>query len=178
MAHIARLTFDASREQLTGAIAPHHFHLHAVSGGGRGSTVQGVASNSLTSHLANTRTIKQHGQYVQRGGTLPPGAYRCEYLAQHPHFGECVRLHALQSAMAIHSPFASMPIFHGRDSFYIHGRGKHGSDGCIVVLHRSDRIRLNGAIRDFEGAVVLKVVHVAYMLPAENFGGSAGGVVT
>mgnify|MGYP001286680606 CR=1 FL=1 len=166
MPHAAHLTFDASAELLSGLVGTHHFHVHAVSGGGRGATVAGVASERLTSHMATTKTIKQNGQYIQRGGTLPPGAYTCQYLANHPPFGECIRLHALPSATAIHSPFATMPIVHGRGGFYIHGRGPHGSDGCIVPLHHGKRILLNRAIRDYAGQVLLRVIHVPYVLPA------------
>jgi hypothetical protein len=165
----AHFTFDAPSERLTGMIGTDHFHLHAVSGGGRGRTV-GVASDTVESHLATTQLIK-HGPRAHRGGTLPPGTYRCQYLANHHHFHECVRLHALPSATAIHSPFATMPIVHGRGGFYIHGRGRHGSDGCIVPLLHGERVRLNHAIRDYAGPVLLRVTNVPYTLPAENVRG-------
>lgn len=35
-------------------------------------------------------------------------------------------------AKVIHTPFALHAISHGRDKFYVHGHGIHGSDGCIV----------------------------------------------
>jgi hypothetical protein len=167
----AILTYDAADEILRGNIGSVFFILQAVSGGGRGSTVPGVASQTLESHSATTKTVKHQGQYIQRGGTLPPGQYRCEYLHNHPPFGECVRLHALPSAHAIHTPLASMPIFHGRGGFYIHGRGVHGSDGCVVPLHHHERIKLNHAIRDCSGGVILRVVNVTFPLPAENVKG-------
>ncbi len=63
-----------------------------------------------------------------------------------------------------------MPIAHGRDGFFIHGRGTHGSDGCIVPMNPSERKKLNHAVRDHTGPVGLKVVHVGYVLPAENPG--------
>lgn len=39
------------------------------------------------------------------------------------------------------------PIVHGRGGFTLHGRGRHGSDGCIVSLNHDERIRLKLAVR-------------------------------
>jgi hypothetical protein len=150
----------------------------AYSGGSRGHKVVSSKlaaeylhrdANNLTSRLATTGEKKDsHGHYIQRGGTLPPGHYDCRYVAHHPHFGECIQLLRRQDALAIHSPFSPHPIPHLRhNDFFIHGAGPKGSDGCIVVVSLHERRRLNRAVKDFAGNVVLFVQNVSYMLPAE-----------
>ena len=175
--HTALLEYNAARELLMGTIGSSHFNLVAYSGGSRGHKTDVGAgkaarylhsrANSLFSHLATTRTIEKHGTFIQRGGTLPPGHYICQYHADHPTFKECIQLAQTSDALAIHSPFASMPIPHGRGGFFIHGSGPKGSDGCIVPANNSERLRLNKAVKEFDGKVVLQVTHVSYMLPAE-----------
>jgi len=174
---IARLEYNAARERLTGAIGEVHFNFIAYSGGSRGHTAHiktrlakaylHTQADSLFSHLATTKTIEKNETFIQRGGTLPPGHYRCQYLEDHPPFGPCIQLVQTRDALAIHSPFSPFPIPHGRGGFFIHGSGPKGSDGCIVPSDPADRQRLNKAVRDFEGKVVLEVTHVSYMLPAE-----------
>ena len=178
-AAVARLEYNAAREQLAGVIgqAPR-FDLTAYSGsrGHKTNVSPQVATqnlhaqaNSLMTRLATTKTREDNaGHYTQRGGTLPPGHYLCHYLHHHSTFGECIQLQRMSDAVAIHSPFASMPIPHGRgDDFFIHGSGPKGSDGCIVPANNGERLRLNKAVRDFPGRVILQVTHVSYMLPAE-----------
>lgn len=179
------LTFDAAAETLSGVIGKHpRFCMRAYSGGSRGHSpgvVQALTkrylhsqASSLRSHLATTPERKDaHGNYVERGGTLPPGYYRCLYLKHLPGFGECIRLMPSAGAFAIHSPFASLAVPHGRNmhSFLIHGPGPKGSDGCIVPQPEAERHRLNRAIRDFDGPAILQVIHVSYSLPAERFDG-------
>lgn len=175
----AELVYDAARELLTGIIgnAPR-FHLVAYSGGSRGHKTNVTATqakdylhnqaSSLMSHLATTKTKEHKGKYSQRGGTIPPGHYDCVYVKHHPTFGDCIRLLRQKDAEAIHSPFSAHPIPHGRgNDFFIHGSGAKGSDGCIVPALRGERLRLNKAVHDFQGTVVLYVKNVSYMLPAE-----------
>lgn len=170
------LRYDAAGEFLSGQFPGSlPIRMRAVSGGGRGSISSDVAENTLRSRQATTPMIKNGAdQRTQRGGTLPPGLYRCVYVATHPRFGECIRL--LRDAAhlhVIHSPFASAPIPHGRgNDFFIHGRGHLGSDGCIVPLIPNERQRLNEAVRAHAGPVTLEVVGVNYMLPAEHFNGT------
>jgi hypothetical protein len=179
---VAQLVYDAAAEILSGTIGQQpRFFMKAYSGGSRGH-IPGVdpklaaqylhnSANRLSSHFANTAEVTDaHGNYKQRGGTLPAGHYRCHYLAHHPPFGECIWLHRLADAMAIHSPFSPYPFPHGRtDSFYIHGHGAKGSDGCIVPESHAERLRLNHAVKEFSvsGRVVLLVKNVSYILPAE-----------
>lgn len=58
--------------------------------------------------------------------------------------------------------------FYNRDGMYIHRRGPIGSQGCIVVENEADRIRLNQAIKNWSGTVMLKVTDVGMPLPAER----------
>ncbi len=173
------MTYDAAQELLTGTVGTAHpFHIKAYSGGSRGHSAVGARvatqylhnqASALSSHLANTRTVKDaHGHYKQRGGTLPAGHYSCHYVAHHPDYHECIQLSRQGDAKAIHSPFSPHAIPHGRaDDFFIHGRGAKGSDGCIVPANHGERIRLNHAVKNFVGVVVLVVKNVAYQLPAE-----------
>ena len=182
---VARLEYNAAAERLSGTIGTEIFNFIAYSGGSRGHQANVTAQQATTylhnqagtlkSRLATTPEITdKSGKYVQRGGTLPPGHYRCEYKANYPGFGECIRLHRLSDALAIHSPFASMPIPHGRtDGFFIHGSGPKGSDGCIVPANHAERLRLNKAVKDFAGSVILQVTHASYTLPAEIGGAFA-----
>lgn len=181
MKHVARLTYNAASEMLTGAIGKEHFNEVAHSGGGRGHKAN-VSTEKSTRYLHNspvqeslgrlatTREIydKKTDTYRQRGGTIPPGHYKCRYMAKHPTFGECVYLEPLEDARAIRSPFASVPIIHHRGGFFIHGHGPKGSDGCLVLAHESRRKALNRAIQNFGGSVILEVTHASYMLPAER----------
>jgi len=176
---VAELVYDAARELLTGTIGTEpRFHLIAYSGGSRGHKAKVTPqqadnylhnhSDTLLSRLATTQTKEHKGKYAQRGGTIPPGHYDCQYIKHHGKFGECVRLLRQKDAEAIHSPFSAFPIPHGRgNDFFIHGSGAKGSDGCIVPALDGERLRLSRAVRDFQGKVVLYVKNVSYMLPAE-----------
>ena len=179
MTAIARLTYNAASQILSGHVGNEKFHEIAFSGGGRGHTattpdkaVRYLHSNPLNKSLgllATTREIydKQSDTYSQRGGTLPPGHYHCVYIAAHPTFHKCIRLEPMRDAHAIVSPFARHPIVHHRSGFFIHGHGPKGSDGCLVLAHENRRKLLNKSVSEFNGWVTLNVTHVSYMLPAE-----------
>jgi hypothetical protein len=162
----AILTYNASSEILSGEIGDRSFHLKAYSGGGRGSVHVMQWDRSLKSRFANT---KQKGP--QRGGTLPPGHYLCHYQAHHPKFHECIWLERCSDAVGINSPFSAKPILHYRgNDFFIHGRGEHGSDGCIVPENGAQRLALNQAVKHSASKVYVHVVGTAYLLPAERGG--------
>ena len=175
----AELVYNAAAEILSGTVGSEHFHMIAYSGGSRGHKADvrpKVAkrylydqSAMLSSRLATTSEIKDvHGNYLRRGGTLPPGHYSCHYVLHHPTFHECIQLLRGADAMAIHSSFSPYPIPHGRgNDFFIHGSGPKGSDGCIVPANEAERRRLNRAVKQFQGKVTLLVKNVSYMLPAE-----------
>ena len=159
------LVYDIAKELLYGTVGREKFHLKAYSGGGRGKAEgYGPGENSLTSRLSTTKE-DEDGRI--RGGPIPPGDYRCLYLAHHPPFkGPVIHLLPEANARAIHTVLASMPIPHGRGRFFIHGRGELGSDGCIVPDIPTERMRLNKAIKTHNGTT-LKVINASYMLPAE-----------
>jgi len=175
----AELVYDAAREWLSGTIGREPaFHMLAYSCGSRGHKAKVMpeqakaylhpTAGTLKSHLATTQEITdKNNAYKQRGGTIPPGHYRCHYLKNHPPFNECIQLTPEKDAHTIHSPFSPFPIPHGRSGFYIHGSGAKGSDGCIVPANEAERRRLNKAIKNFPGDVMLVVKNVSYMLPAE-----------
>jgi len=178
-ASVANLTYDAVSEVLSGNIGRYSFRMTAYSGGSRGHRA-GVKSaladkylhnqaDTLSSRLATTSEVKDsQGRYKRRGGTLPPGHYVCHYLAHHHAFGECIRLLRSADARAISTPFYPHPILHGRENdFFIHGSGPKGSDGCIVPAIRAERFRLNKAVKQFAGSVILEVKNVSYQLPPE-----------
>jgi hypothetical protein len=184
---IAHLQYDAASERISGWIGTEHFNERAFSGGSRGHKTVGVKlakeylhdqENTLQSRLSTTGEKKDaHGNYLQRGGTIPPGHYTCHYIEHHKSFKECIRLDPTKDAYAIYSPFASMPIYHHRGGFYIHGHGPKGSDGCLVPESEHKRRVLNQAIKNFKGVVVLEVIHVSYMLPAEQFEYNSGPMI-
>jgi hypothetical protein len=43
----------------------------------------------------------------------------------------------------------------GRDGFYIHGRGPHGSDGCIVPLDKTEFSNLMKALTKSHGGTLV-----------------------
>jgi hypothetical protein len=55
---------------------------------------------------------------------------------------------------------------YNRARFYIHGRGAHGSDGCIVPESGVQRRHLNKAIKNAAGTVLLEAVDQGMPLPA------------
>src|SRR5688572_14935895 len=138
------LVYDVFAQTLSGSVGDQRFQLRAFSGGGRGKSY-GLdrGETDLTSWLSTTRTDDGRGV---RGGPIPPGVYECVYISNHQKFHECVFLKPALSARRIYTPFANHPIEHRRSRFYIHGRGHHGSDGCIVPEDPSERKRLNAAI--------------------------------
>jgi hypothetical protein len=176
---IARITYNAASQLLSGVIGETRFNDIAYSGGSRGhkATTSAKATrylhasslNESMGRLATTREIydKKSDRYSQRGGTIPPGHYLCVYLSNYKDFHECIRLEPMRDAHAILSPFARHGIVHHRGGFFIHGHGPKGSDGCLVLANETRRKLLNQVVKGFQGYVVLEVTHVSYMLPAE-----------
>ena len=161
------LTYDIANELLSGNVGKHKFYTRAFSGGGRGRKPKyGSGEDTLRSHLSTTVANEENGL---RGGPLPPGDYVCTYVAHHHIFHECIHLRITNSARYINSAFARFPIWHGRPQdgdFYIHGRGKKGSDGCIVPALPSELHRLTRSIKE-ASETKLTVINASYELPAE-----------
>jgi hypothetical protein len=154
------LTYSIAREWLSGSIDRQQFQLRASSGGGRGRKGAG-AEFSVNSYDVHRKANKSEDI---TGGPLPPGLYSCEFVAAHPKLHRCIRL----------LPAVTVKLA-GRGGFYIHGRGKHGSDGCIVPENASELHRLVEAIKDASRTVTLHVVDVGWPVPAAR---STSGILT
>ena len=144
------LVYNIVEELLTGSIDGVSITAQVVSGGRAGSKMKGVV-NPLLANNPYATGVKKKG--TTPGGPTIMGKY---HLKTHESKQKWIRL----------VPFAEN-VMHGRAGFAIHGRGNRGSDGCIVPALRGERLRLNKAVHDFQGTVVLLVTHVSYMLPAE-----------
>jgi hypothetical protein len=116
----ADLTYYISEGLLTGIVNGRMIHMIALSGGGGGSTLHKTVMSMNNPYMEALKTVGSGKKHVH-GGPLPPGEYVIEKPAKHRHLGLSARL----DPPAGHSPM-------GRDGFYIHGVGPHGSDGCIV----------------------------------------------
>jgi len=120
MSEKANFTYYIYEGVLAGIAGGKMFHLTALSGGGGGST-KNKPQISVNNPYATGLKTSGVGAKHQHGGPLPVGWYTIARPAQHPHLGRSARL----------SP-KNLKLMMGRDGFYIHGRGPHGSDGCIV----------------------------------------------
>ena len=118
----ANLTYYIFEGVLVGNAGGRSFHLLALSGGGGGSTKSRPAASMNNPYMTALKTTSPGAQH-QHGGPLPSGWYKILKPAQHPHLGRSALLEP-------RIPNAMM----GRGGFFIHGRGPHGSDGCIVPL--------------------------------------------
>jgi hypothetical protein len=120
---MAQLTYYIFEGVLVGNAGGRSYQLTAGSGGGAGSTTKRPTSAANNPYATGLKTSESGSRHVH-GGPLPVGRYRILPPAQHPHLGLSARLEALSGA--------ARP---GRAGFFIHGRGTHGSDGCIVPMH-------------------------------------------
>jgi hypothetical protein len=125
------LTYYISESVLAGTVGNRMFHVLALSGSG-GGRIRSARDESLDNAYSLDNPYmeawKAKAQPVRRpeghvkGGPVPPGKYTINSPSQHPHLGLSARL--------VSATFKPM----GRDGFFIHSRGPHGSDGCIVPL--------------------------------------------
>lgn len=158
------LTYSIARERLEGEVGGQKFSMRAFSGGGRGR-VGGGAEHTPESYDVFRKEKEGGGKHLH-GGPTPPGFYVCHYIAHHPTFGECIFLEqTITSLLGVTS--GGQLRFYDRDGFFIHGRGKHGSDGCIVPENNADRVRLNKAVKK-AGTVALLVGEQGMPLPAAH----------
>ena len=155
------LTYSIAREWLEGSIGTDRFAMRAWSGGGRGRTGSG-ADRDAGSYDVFRKTRHSKGVH---GGPLPPGLYICRHVPQHATFGECIFLLQMPTALFQVDDKANIR-FYDRDGFFIHGRGAHGSDGCIVPESNAERKRLNQTVKKAAGVVLLQVIEPGMPLPA------------
>jgi hypothetical protein len=140
----ADLTYYIFEGLLTGYVEGKMFHIAALSGGAGGSTTtktSGAVNNPYQEGLKTTGPAKSAGHV--HGGPIPPGRYSIHKPAIHPHLGLSARLE--------HRHWRPM----GRDGFFIHGRGPHGSDGCIVPLLQPQFTYLMDALKKSGGGTLV-----------------------
>jgi len=122
----ANLTYYIFEGVLTGTANGHMIHVSAVSGGGGGSKLHGGNNDTNNPHSQGVKTVE--GKNHVHGGPIPTGRYKVLTPSRNPHLGLAARLDPYDAEQAKHML--------GRDGFYIHGRGPHGSDGCIVPMEQ------------------------------------------
>jgi hypothetical protein len=137
------LTYCIFEGLLTGVVANRIFRIFALSGGAGGSTKHTTTESVNNVYMEG---LKTKGAATSRahihGGPIPPGRYVIEPPCQHPHLGLAARL--------VHPHRRPM----GRDGFFIHGRGPHGSDGCIVPVNPIEFQALMTALQTSSGGVL------------------------
>jgi hypothetical protein len=97
--------------------------MSALSGGVCCSSTNSPAATVNNPYMTVVKTTGSGSRHVH-GGPIPPGSYKICEPAQHPHLGLSARLDPEHPKMCV------------RGGFFIHGRGPHGSDGCIVPTDR------------------------------------------
>lgn len=138
----ANLTYLIFEGLLTGTAGDQFVHLTALSGGGGGSTKHRTSAAVNNPYMEALRTRGEGGYHVH-GGPIPPGKYLICKPGRHRHLG--------LSAQLIHTA-SKAPM--GRDGFYIHGQGPHGSDGCIVPIDVSQFRRLMDLLTQSHGGIL------------------------
>lgn len=133
------LTYYIYEGLLTGYSNGHMVHIMALSGGGGGSTRNKTVASVNNPYMEGLKTIGTGKTHVH-GGPIPPGSYEIETPSVHPHLGLSARLDHKGGAKPM-----------GRDGFYIHGQGPHGSDGCIVPIEGGAFHRLMKDLKATEG---------------------------
>jgi hypothetical protein len=140
----ANLTYYIWEGVLTGTANGRTFNISALSGGGGGSTQHRPDSAANNPYMEALKTKGKAGAKGHvHGGPIPPGKYTIRKPGRHPHLG--------LSAELLHPHWKPM----GRDGFYIHGRGHHGSDGCIVPLDLHQFQELMSALTHSDGGTLI-----------------------
>jgi len=155
------LHYSIATETLSGTIGTATFLVRAWSGGRRGATRPGAQSTFASYDVFRK---EDHGKGIH-GGPIPPGIYLCRYVANHAKFHECIFLEQTLTSLLRVDANATIRLY-GRDAFYIHARGPHGSDGCIVPENEAVRLQLNKSVKNAQGTVMLQVVDPGFPLPA------------
>jgi hypothetical protein len=125
-----------------GVLVGAGLHMSVGSGGGSGSTRRAPTPTANNPYATAVRT-RGHGKGHVHGGPIPAGIYQIETPAKHGHLG-------LSAALLPRGPLPG-----GRGGFYIHGRGPHGSDGCLVPVKNDDFKTLMELLRKSEGGTLV-----------------------
>lgn len=140
----ADLTYYIWEGILTGTVNGRMFHISALSGGAGGSTKHTPTAFANNPYMEAFKTKGKAGARGHvHGGPIPPGTYTIKKPGHHKHLG--------LSAELVHPHWKPM----GRDGFYIHGQGHHGSDGCIVPLNPVQFQDLMSALTKSNGGTLI-----------------------
>jgi hypothetical protein len=135
-------------ETLVGDLDGQSFVMRAVSGGGRGGKNPESSFASYSPHRATkdaTKTTKP-----VRGGSLPPGLWRIEKPSLYA--GRMGRPAAKLTPIGMQE--TEFQRDYKDEPFLIHGPGKLGSNGCIVI-EKNFRKPLLDAVEKAGGAILL-----------------------
>ena len=151
----ADLIFNITEGLLTGSLDGEYFDSQACSGGRGGSKEKNaeayfLKNNPFSTAIKGPDDLKKHPKDKRVGGTLPLGLYSLHTHSKKDH----IRVDPL--------PGTNMQ---GRNAILIHGRGKRGSDGCIVpadfhVVQRLYAVLLKREKKSATDAPVLEVVAI------------------
>jgi len=143
----AYLTYYIFEGVLTGFTAGRTIHMIALSGGRGGTTKRAAETSAVNNpYMTGLETgyhsvggKRVHGETDVHGGPIPPGRYSIGKPFHHTRLGLCAQLSPTRAKTGM------------RDGFFIHGRGPHGSDGCIVVLNAAHLRALMHALQQDRG---------------------------
>lgn len=137
LAEPVELIYNIEDASLFGKVGNKEFKIKAFSGFRGGSTTYkySQAQDPLLTHIKTNHLKNQHG------GPLPVGKYKIHCPKKWDHLG-------LASLL---EPYKSNHML-GRGGFFIHGRGHHGSDGCIVPIEQFRE--LMNALASFKEEIV------------------------
>jgi hypothetical protein len=120
------LTYYIQEGLLVGYAGGGFIHIFAGSGGGAGSKVRRTSWTANNPYATGVKTAgKKDSPRHRHGGPLPLGKYTINPSAIHKGLGRSCFLEP-----------DSRNYMGNRRNFYIHGRGRHGSDGCIVPFEK------------------------------------------
>ena len=160
MAGNANLIFHVNYGLLTGVVGGRHVTMSVVSGGGGGAVgkIRFDDSHAVNNPLSSNQ--KANSKRHVRGGTIPAGTWTIGTPAHRAHLGWSAAL----------TP-RIVPTLGHRGGFYIHGRGKHGSDGCLVPMNPTNfHALLDGLTADHGGSLT---VHGVEDVIRQGFGSYA-----
>jgi hypothetical protein len=143
---MARLEYYIMERILRGTVGGKPVHFFALSGGGGGRRGKPFPTDIVNNPYFESRQyIESKGQ---DGGPIPPGWYwiRHSDAKDFPKHGVCVRLQPMKHTFVM-----------GRGGFLIHGRGRFGSEGCIVPMIDSRELGKFIDALDVEGGGTLYV---------------------
>jgi hypothetical protein len=142
----ARLTYYIFEGVLAGNADGKFFHIFALSGGGGGSksTKKGWVKNDVVNNPYMTGLVTKGSHDDPKhvhGGPIPRGGYIIAKPAWNKDLGLSAKL----------TPMPGNKMAGRTGGFYIHGRGPHGSDGCIVPTNAQEFHNLMQALENEGG---------------------------